>query len=91
MEFAAADRPVVACRDLSVAAAFANPEIYEFLETGGMGCALIKAKQRVSALRGGQPYYLAAKWGRLQFNFVVARLDETENHAQQIGNPGNVG
>jgi hypothetical protein len=53
-------------------------------------CVLIKAKQRVSALRGGQPDDLAAKRGRLRLNFVAARLDETQNHAQQTGNPGNV-
>ena len=29
--------------------------------------------------------------GRLRSNFVAARLDEPENHAQQPGNPGNVG
>ena len=29
--------------------------------------------------------------GRLRSNFVAARLDETENRAQQAGNPGNVG
>jgi hypothetical protein len=29
--------------------------------------------------------------GRLQSNSVAARLTETENRTQQIGNPGNVG
>jgi hypothetical protein len=34
----------------------------------------------------------AIKWTRLsRSNFVAARLDETENHAQQLGNLGNVG
>ena len=36
-----------------------------------------------------------AKFGtamdRLRSNFVAARLNEAENHAQQLGNPGNVG
>jgi hypothetical protein len=29
--------------------------------------------------------------GATTVEFVAARLDETENHAQQTGNPGNVG
>ena len=44
----------------------------------------MKAKQRVPALRGGQPDDLASTRG-LRSNFVAARLDETENRAQQPG------
>src|SRR5580700_4050990 len=67
---------------------------------------LMKAKQRVPALRGGQPDDLASNRGSCDSNlpddlasnrgscdsnFVAARLDETENRAQQPGNLGNVG
>jgi hypothetical protein len=51
----------------------------------------MKAKQRVPALRGGQPDDLASKQGHLRSNFLAGRVDETENHAQQPGNLGNVG
>jgi hypothetical protein len=53
--------------------------------------SLMKAKQRVSAQRGGQPDVLVAKQGWLRPNFVAVRLDETENRARQAGYPGNVG
>src|SRR5260370_21159514 len=46
-------------------------------------CALMKAKQRVPALRGGRPDDLASNGGGCDRNFVAARLDEMDNHAQQ--------
>jgi hypothetical protein len=53
--------------------------------------ALMKAKPRVPARcgRGDSLFWLPP--GRLRSNFVAARRDATENHAQQTGNPGNVG
>jgi hypothetical protein len=50
----------------------------------------MKAKPRVSALRGRKPDDLAAR-GWLRPNFVAVCLDETKNRARWGGNPGNVG
>ena len=49
----------------------------------------MKARQRVSALRGGQPEDLVDCG--LRNNFVAGRLDETENRTRQTGYPGKVG
>ncbi len=50
----------------------------------------MKAKQRVPARLAGNRRF-GFEQRQLRSNFVAARLDETENHAQQPGNLGNVG
>jgi hypothetical protein len=52
---------------------------------------LINAKPRVPALRGGQPDDFAANGIGYDRILVAALPDETENHPQQTGNPGNFG
>ncbi len=52
---------------------------------------MIKAQQRVSALRGPSVPSFWLSTGRLRSNFVVVRLGQTEDRAQQPRDTGNVG
>jgi hypothetical protein len=45
----------------------------------------------IAQLRAPPTRRLGRKRGWLGSKFVVDRLDETEDHAPQTGNPGNVG
>jgi len=49
------------------------------------------AKQRVPAIRGRASRRFGCERVGCESNFVAARLPETENRTQHIGNLGNVG
>ena len=57
----------------------------------GKRCASMHAKPSVAASRAEQPDDLGKNSGRSDRNSVARRSDETEDHAQRTGNPGNVG